>query len=214
MYVRRSLSGATFLFALFTLMMAPMGLQGQVLLGVETGLNFSKATGDDINSGAANRRTGLVLGGTLEAPISGVFGFKAGLRIIEKGTDEKVEEFDATTALNYLEIPLLLNLDISGPEERGGLSVFAGPSVAFKLTCEVSVKDPSEDITVSTGCQDFAKTLELGLIFGAGVSIPTRGPTIDFNAGVGLGQTSFDDEFDVKNSGFFMTTGLKWQVGG
>jgi len=214
MFVQRIQSGGFLLSALFVLMMAPMSLQGQVLLGVEGGLNFSKATGDDVNSGAVNRRMGMVLGGTLEAPISGVFGFKTGLRLIEKGSDEKVEEFDATTALNYLEIPLLLNLDISGPEERGGISVFAGPSIAFKLTCEVSVKDPVDDITVSTGCQDFAKGLELGLIFGAGFSIPTPGPTIDFNAGVGLGQTSFDDEFDAKNSGFFLTSGLKWQVGG
>lgn len=193
--------------AMAALMTFPGTLQGQLSIGGGAGVVFSSLTGDDVGEDEVDTRTGFFAGGSLGVPLGGILGLGTGVYYVQKGAAEP--EGDDTFDLAFLEIPALLQVQVTGPERPVGVGLFLGPSFSFNLSCEDA---DGED------CSDTVKSFELGAMFGAGLSFAAgQSATVSVNGGLDLGLTSLDDspsEADVKNEAYFLGVGLSWPMGG
>lgn len=200
---------------LLTLALVPLPARAQVAIGASGGLSLSTLTGDDIGEDEAERRTGLLVGGFASVPLSEMISLTTGLYYVQKGAEDLD---DVTLELDYLEVPLLLQVELF-QNEQTAFSVFAGPAIAFEIGCEVGSgsmsvdcdSDVLEDVGVET------QSLTVDAIVGAGVRVMTSETMFLLaNAGLDLGLTSIDDselDADVKNSSWFLQAGLGWIVG-
>lgn len=193
---------------LAAILVAPGLLEAQVGLGPGAGVTFSKLTGDDVESGDVDTKTGFFVGASLGVPLGGIVGLNTGVYYVQKGANEGGGG-DNSLDLTYLEIPALLEVQVTGPERPVGVGLFLGPSFGFNLSCE---DFDGED------CGDNAKSLDLGALFGAGLAFRAgESATIAVNAGLDLGLTSVDDSsdnLDIKNQAYFIGVGVSWLVGG
>lgn len=186
------------------------------MVTVQGGATFATLEGDDAGFDGvdAGTRTGFNFGASLGFPISEIMYLTPGLYYVQKGAEYEAGGLESSIDLTYLEIPVLLQVMLTGPDRPLGLSAFAGPSLAFEIGCDVSLDDVSGD------CEDDGietKSLDIGAIFGAGVSFPVAERiALVLNGGMDLGLTSIDDsaaEDDVKNSAFFLNVGLGFPLG-
>jgi hypothetical protein len=123
-------------------------------IGAKVGPVFAKITGDDLEEDIKNR-TGFMAGIWFGGNRGGRVGVMGELMYIEKGA--KADVGDDELKLKYLEIPILLRINI-GSRSKNGLSVYGlvGPSANIKLGADfngVDVKDSYEgfDIDVIGG---------------------------------------------------------------
>lgn len=192
--------------------------------GIRGGILLSGIKGDDIYDDFARR---LMLGG-------GVFGniymtprisLQAELDFIPKGAKWKSD--DATTKLNYLEVPVLLKGAFSKDPE---LYFYGGAYVAYLLTASTTgeVLDPLNQInTVDTNIKPNLNSFDMGLVAGFGVQGQFNKKTdifLDLRYTYGLLNIAKDDgdyrynvdeltrysyDYDKpNNTTFFLTTGF------
>jgi len=205
------------------LLTLPMAATAQVAVGVSAGPTFATVTGDDIDDDAIDSRTGFFVGGSLGIPLTSMLSFGTGAYYVQKGAEDNSPGEEVSVELDYIEIPAVLQVQVTGPDRPVGISLMAGPSFGFNVGCNVS--GSAGGVTVDADCEaveDFfeAKSFEFGLLFGAGVSFPTS-ETMSFfvDGGLDLGLTSIadsesEDDPDIKNEVWFFGAGVSWIVGG
>lgn len=191
--------------------------EAQTMVTVQGGATFATFEGDDadIDGVDPGTRTGFNFGASLGLPISEIIYLTPGLYYVQKGAEYEEAGLESAIELTYLEVPILLQVMLTGPDRPLGLSVFAGPSLAFEIGCDISFEELSGD------CDDEGeietKSLDIGALFGAGVSFPVgERVALLVNGGMDLGLTSIDDsaaDNDVKNSTFFLNVGLGFPLG-
>lgn len=192
-----------FLFALFFFSISSFA---QIQLGLKGGLNLSSLKGDDAPENAENR-TGFAGGAFLQYQFSSMFAIQPELTYSMKGATEKGNfdfegfqyDYDATYKLNYLEIPVLLKLII--PTQGAGVrpTIFAGPSVAFKMSSKQSVEINGQSVEDDL---ENIKSTDFGLVFGGGLGFPLGKGELGFDIRYILGLSTIDDSsdnYDVKN---------------
>ncbi len=132
-----------------------------VKFGLKGGLNLSTAVGDDV--GDVNMKAGLYFGGFLNAPLSKSVSFQPELLYSSQGWKENDV---ATVQLSYLNIPLLLKMNLGGSDK---VSFYAGPQLGFILKSEAQVESDNGDVKASRNIDDniagFDFSLNLGLSF-------------------------------------------------
>lgn len=190
--------------------------EAQTMVTVQGGATFATFEGDDadINGVDPGTRTGFNFGASLGLPIGEIMYLTPGLYYVQKGAEYETAGFESSVDLTYLEVPILLQVMLTGPDRPLGLSVFAGPALAFEIGCDISFEEFSGD------CDDGeieTKSLDIGALFGAGVSFPVgERVALVVNGGLDLGLTSIDDsaaDNDIKNSTFFLDVGLGFPLG-
>ena len=166
-----------------------------VSFGVKAGLNFAsqkwEAGGFSVSP---DGRTAFHVGGFVTAMFSEKFGLQPELLYNSVGSGE--EDFELQ--MDYLSVPVLFRYQ---PIEL--LNIHAGPQFGFLL----SAKSDGEDV------KEFAKGLDLGAAFCAGVDLPMGiGFTARYIAGL---SNVMDDEGDsegieVKNNVFQISVSYRF----
>jgi hypothetical protein len=135
-----------------------------------------------------------------------------------------------TTDLDYLELQVPITLTI--PAHRIGVRVYGGPAVALELKCSAEQRLETEafspagtslgvdSATVSGGCEDESllhgvplftstKSLDFGLVFGAGIDVGIGKGAItgDFRFDLGLSDIQDGTDGSIKNRAFEILLG-------
>lgn len=172
--------------------------KGPARLGVIGGLNIAKIGGDSDFDDADNR-IGLLLGASFVKPFSRNFSLEVeGLYSMKGFTISDLGD-DVTFKLNYLEFPVLARFEMANSSAVTP-HLYAGPSLGIRIGCG------AESSGVSIDCEELEdgfdvkiKSLDLGLMLGAGVDVPLGRNTFTVGLRYTLGMTSLLSDDDSKN---------------
>jgi hypothetical protein len=185
--------------------------QAQVWGGPRLGVSISNLGGDDAPD--ADSRTGMVVGWSFHFDRGSRVGFQPEFHYWEKGADTRFFGLDTELKATYLDIPLLLRLDLT---EGGTVSphVILGPTVGINLTCEVRVT--GGPISGKRDCEDTdgldVKTLELGVGGGFGLAMDMGGWRLLADARYTVGMTDIFEDVNARNRGFGITAGVSFPL--
>ncbi len=191
------------LFALLVLSLIIMltgivSAQGITAKGVKIGLNLANVGGDDVEN-EPDSKIGLAVGGFFTYSLTDKIAIQPEIYYSQKGF--KIEETElgmtvkVTTALNYLEIPILGVYSVSKD-----ISVFAGPSIGLYMNGEMKAEMSGEFMgesfneseTEEIKSEDITSP-EFGLVVGGAYSFGK----ISIGARYSMGLTNMPDEKDV-----------------
>ena len=165
-------SGVLFVVAAQSLSAQTSAIQ----VGVEAGAVISSIV-QNAESGFKSRKSpygGVSL--VVQTPTSRI-GFQTGLLLVPKGATSDFGEADATFALNYVEVPLLLRLGMPVQGSKIIPTLLLGGSVGIKTSCKLKAESGSQSDSVdcddptSQGDVDI-RTVDLGVSGGVEVAIP------------------------------------------
>jgi len=197
---------ATLLAVLVTLSLAPARAAGQIIVhqsGVRVGLNLATLTYGEEDGAQldTSRRAGLVGGLFAVRYLRPRLGLQAEALLSFKGAQFPT----GNLRLTYLESPWLLRYELDTPALAPTVvHVVAGPAVAVRIGASFSGGGVSTDVG-----EDF-KTLDLGLVVGAGID--HHGLLVDVRYTWGLVNVPVDRPEEapgVHNSSFTMLVGLR-----
>jgi hypothetical protein len=176
-------------------LLAVTPLQAQdIALGFKGGINIAK---QDLNvSGLTlnlDSRTGFVggafatigLGTTLFLQPEALYsskGFKIDVSEIIDG------DVEASVKLDYLEIPVLIGARFDIADSPLRPSIYAGPSIGFKLSCNAS--GSVEGVTETDDCGDDFESVDFGLDFGASLAFELSSFDLILDGRYALGLTN------------------------
>jgi len=200
--LRRSLWAVLGVLFAASLAVPQASAQG-IKLGVKGGVNIANIGGSDIDEfetdlGASTEsKVGLVAGVFAEFMIGNMFAIQPEVLYSQKGF--KASEMGAEVKLkgDYVEIPVLLKINIPIEGSKVHPHVYAGPAVAFKASCKI--EGSSGSASASVDCEDaglLIKSTDFGVAFGGGVSVDVGGAEVGVDVRYTLGLTSVDDEPD------------------
>ena len=133
-------------------------------LGVEAGANFSTLVGSDVSNlspgNALNSKLGFVGGGFLCLNFGNSFGIRPEILYEQKGA--AINGTNATTELDYVEIPVLLKFSLGTPAINPAILI--GPSFNWNTVAQVVDSGNTATITNSNGS-------DVGLVGGIEVDI-------------------------------------------
>ncbi|MDD4858404.1 MAG: porin family protein [Candidatus Krumholzibacteria bacterium] len=163
-----------------------------MMFGVKGGLNIANLTGDDVED--ASSKTAVVAGVFFSYDITEIFAVQPELLFSMKGTTMDAEEGEENWKTTYLELPLLLKVNLP-TEGKIKPMLYAGP--AFGLLMSAKVED--EDI------KDQLKTMDIGIVAGAGVGYQLEKGLIFAEARYEIGLTGLTDFSDAELDAIGMT---------
>lgn len=177
--------------------------QKTIIAGPSLGLNVAKVVGD--NQDDASSRSGYRIGAFATIELSRNLSFQPELIYTGKGT--KWVDDDADIKIGYIQIPLLARLRFPSASSRFIPYVMAGPAVAIKAGCTLTVegdKHPCNDETTAVAGSDF------GAVFGAGAELGAAQVSLRIDAG--LKNINGDGPANVKNRAITMAVGYGFRV--
>ena len=126
-------------YALASLLILPSAGSAQLSVGFNGGIvssNLGGYFGEDLD---ADSRTGFFGGASLSIPLVQRLGLTVGAYFVQKGAESTIP---GTIEASYLEVPVLLDLALTGADAPFGFSLQAGPSIAFELDVFVRGRHP------------------------------------------------------------------------
>jgi hypothetical protein len=173
------------------------------------GLNNATISDIEEQGVESKARNGIVGGVYLTYPVSSTLAFQPELLFAQRGTeasfsgDPTFGNVDATLNLNYVEVPLLLRLDVPTASTGFRPHLYAGPSLAFNTSC--SFEADVGGFSGSSDCEDAdeefsPKSFDAGAMIGGGIAFPfAGGRQLTVGARYTFGLTNvFEDTGDVK----------------
>lgn len=160
-------------------------------------------------------RTGLALGASYAFVLSRTVGLQVEASYVSRGTsldfdESQGVEFHSSFELDYLEIPLLLRLDVS-PEADVSLVLLLGPVVGFRVGADYALESGSNDASLDAG-EAFTGT-SFGMEFGMGARI-SAGETTSFLLQAryfqGLTNILDSDVYSSKPGDFMLLAGMEF----
>lgn len=181
-----------------SVLLGPGPLAAQLTFGFRAGANYATLSGD----GEVDGRTGLHIGGFAMLALSPTLDMQIGAVAAQKGARRSEEDESSRFALDYVEVPILVRVEIPTP---GPVSphVSVGPAVSFEVRCEAEVS--VQGLTATVGCGDAGIDTELvdfGAVAGAGVGLARSAPvnlSLDVLYNLGLRSIIETGGTDVKN---------------
>jgi hypothetical protein len=172
-------------------------------IGFKLGPTFSKFSVEDTSEGEPENLTSFGGGGFIRFGFAGL-SLQAEVLALTKGASQTFSDATGTgTAkfkLNYVEVPVTIMFSLgSGPY------LFAGPSVAFELSCKIDIESPdinleNEDCDDET-TQDTRKKTDVSVLGGAGFEFPIGVGRLLIEGRYIYGLTNLnDDPSDPNNS--------------
>lgn len=194
------------LVAVGSLSAAPLAAQVPVQFGVMAGASFAKLGGSDV--GSNDTRTGFVAGGFLRFTPAGMFALEPQLLYVQKGAKADFGGgITGTLKLDYVQVPVLIKLNIPMADKAVAPNIFVGPAIGFKASCKISASNGSSSASGSCADNDFGiKSTDFSAVFGAGLDIRH----FSFQGRYDLGLTKLGDgsaNNDVKNRAWLLTVG-------
>jgi hypothetical protein len=147
--------------------------------GVEAGCNFANLNGPNVNDEFASR-LGFVEGAFLSLPLGPIVAFQPELLYEQKGGKVNGNPY----RLDYLEVPVLLDVSLIGP-----LGILLGPSFAANVD-NTGVSDPN--------------STDIGLILGAQLNLDR----LLLSGRYEVGLTNVSNNQNVQNGTFTFLVGL------
>ena len=200
--LRRSLLVVVAVLFAASLAVPQASAQG-IKLGVKGGVNIADLGGADAGS-STETKAGFVAGGFAEFMIGDMFAIQPEVLYSQKGAKETSGGDELKLKLDYIEVPVLLKVNIPIEGSKVHPTVYAGPAVAFKASCKLS--GTSGGVSASADCDaggaDFVKSTDFGLAFGGGISFDVGGAEIGVDVRYTLGLSTIDDSTDpddIKN---------------
>jgi Outer membrane protein beta-barrel domain len=160
--------------------------------GLTGGMNIATLSGTD---GEAKNHTGLVVGGLVVIPVARNLAFQPEVLFATKGADFGDATVSGGMKLQYVEIPVVLRLDIPA---SGGVRPFAYAGPAFSLKTGCAFEGRAQGVSASISCDD---------VFGQ-AGEPNA---ITFRAGDVGGLVGGGLAFDV--GGRVLTIGARYELG-
>lgn len=192
----------------FAVAAAQPALAQQNMIGVKGGFVSADLNTSNIE-GTFDARTGFAGGAFLQVNVGQSFSIQPEALYVAKGSEV---DGDFEVKLSYLEVPILLQYHI--PAAVVSPRLFAGPSLAFEMSCDLAQGGVS--ITCDEGDTQ-TKSADFGLVFGAGVDVPAGPVVITFDGRYDLGATNIEDSGDpdtsVKNRSWQFFAGLGFPFG-
>ncbi|WP_010421878.1 porin family protein [Anaerophaga thermohalophila] len=183
----------------------------QAKFGVKAGLNIASLSGDDAED--LDSRLAPFFGGFVNISFSDKLSFQPELLYSMKGakySDSGSEsiggitynyEEESKVKLNYLDIPLMLKINLGS-----GFNLQAGPQIGLLLSAEeefeytASGGDMNESESETTDIKDDLKGMNFGLNVGAGYDFGSLG--VDIRYSLGLSNIADYDDGDLKSNAF------------
>lgn len=172
--------------------------------GVKVGVAFNTVSIDPNDSGDISNRTGFVVGGFIEAPITPKVSIQPEVLWKQGGAKFGGDEFGdetATLEFNTIDIPILLKANLGSSSSRP--FVVVGPVFGFKAgDAKFTVGDFEDpEVNDSTSSTDFA------IAFGAGLNVKMLSVEVRYNLGL-KDLSNVDLSETVKSRSFMILAGL------
>ena len=175
---------------------SPLFAEGMTF-GVKGGLNLANVIGDDVKE--SSMKIGAVGGVFMCYDITEIFALQPELLFTMKGAKDDSAGVELSWKVNYIEIPVLFRVNLP-TEGKIKPMLYAGPALGILM----SAKEEDEDV------KDFMKTVDIGVLAGAGVAYQLEKGSISFEARYEVGMTTVmdltdeeldgGDQPDIKNS--------------
>lgn len=177
----------------------PAAAQTDPVFGAKVGINFANLSFDpEDEEDASENLTGFTVGALIVVPFNARFAFQPEVLYSRQGA--KAEGVDARIKLDYINIPLLANINLSGGDYP--ISLLVGPQLGFRTSAKAEFEDEEEDVDDETESFDF------GLV--TGISATIRNIVLDARYTWGLSNINAleDDDQKVKNRVFTISVGV------
>ncbi len=184
--------------------------QTQYHFGIKGGINFSNFSGKDAegdeNTPPFETKKGITVGIFTETPINNIFSFQSALLYSVKGAknteEEQGESVTATFNLNYIEIPILAKIYFP-LKQTFAIYAFTGPELGIKIKSNFNVDVNGEKVK-EKNMDSNTKSLDFGLLFGAGIALNLGKGKVFIEGGYDLGLLKMYKEengepLDMKN---------------
>lgn len=213
---------ATMMFAPLVLLAPAVTATAQsrpIRLGVLGGVNLAKLSTSFDGIFEPDQRVGAVVGAQLFVPLSPALGLEIDGQYSMKGAKIAISGVSATGQLDYLELPVLLRLDIaSNAESRVVPFVVVGPSVAMRTGC--SLKGGAFGLSVSLGCARLEsalttkfKTFDFSGVVGGGLDFTAGTNRISLGARYTYGLIDIGNVGSVRNRAISLMAGYSIPLG-
>jgi hypothetical protein len=211
---------------LLLILVGAKSAQGQqVSLGVRGGFSSTKANWDGEEAITTDWNSNFHIGGLVMADLHELFTLQLEAWYARKGTGAEFSDADAVVnySLAYLEVPLLAKLRIpTGSGVRLSPHLFAGPAIAFELSCNISGTVMGIPLDEDCDAPDLGverKTTDVSLLFGGGLEIQAGPGAVLLDALCNLGLKNLNDDSEapddaVKNRAFMVSAGYIVPIGG
>ena len=122
---------------------------------------------------------------------------------LEKGAmlkydDAQLGQVEADLKSRFIEVPVLLRQDLSAGATRPFL--MAGPTFGFNLSSKANLQGSNPEAE-EVDLKDLTRTVDVGLMFGGGVSVPMQRGALFFEGHYALGLTDVLDDGEVEVEG-------------
>lgn len=191
---------AIIMLALLVATATPAAAQGAGF-GVKAGVNFANLNFDPDEGADISTRTGIAAGVFATVPVAPRFAFQPEVLFSQQGAKAEDDGFEATFKLNYVNIPLLANINLGGGENP--VSLLLGPQIGFRTSAKVEGEGEEEDLKDDTESTDF------GIVVGIAASIRNIGIEARYTHGLRNINADDEDEQEVKNRVFSILFGIK-----
>lgn len=180
-------------------------------VGAEVGYSRADLAGPD--AGGLRPRQGALTGVYLSAPLGQLVTLRPELLFALKGGRADVLLEDGSTAtvdieLAYMELPILAR--ISFPTRQIRPVLFAGPSVALRIGCDIQVLIQDQPFRATCGRDEFNDVTEsdLGFVTGGGIEVRWFQAALALEARYTAGLRSILRDSEVKNRVFGVALAL------
>ncbi len=191
--------------ALFTLITV-LPANAQVNLGVIGGLNLANLSVDPDDGVDLSNRTAFGIGGVLSFGMGESLALQLEPMYLQKGSTLKAFGEELKIEAAYIEVPAMIKFSFGSGDTKP--YVMAGPTVGWVLSFEADGEDVKDDI----------KSIDFGLAFGGGVSLPMGNNTIFVEGRYSLGLSDINDDSsddtEIKTKGIQIMAGITFPLGG
>jgi hypothetical protein len=185
------------LFTMGFLLIAAFGVQAQVVLRPQVGINASSLS-TDLDSLDFGNNIGYQLGADLQ--FGGKFYVQPGLmfEFLKNEIDPRVGESEDFTR-TYMRIPVMVGYNFGGNDKSFGFRVFTGPNASFALGAKGEDEDYIE--------KDDLKNAVFG--WNAGLGIDFSIIFLDLGYQFGLSEVFEDFDEGTRNNLFYGNAGIR-----
>lgn len=176
-------------------------VNAQATFGLKLGANFSNLKySEDGDSESGDMKVGLNIGGLANIPLSADFSFQPELVFSMEGSKNEFGGIETKINLNYINIPVLLQYNVSG------FIAETGPQLGFLIGAKFKAGDTEVD-------SEAYETINFSWAIGFGYKMPSGfGANVRYN--LGLSNIYKDAADDYKVKGNTIQVGVFYILGG
>lgn len=186
------------LFSLTALLAFSTFAQGDAVFGVRGGVNFANISGDDTDE--FDSRTGIQLGFLAEFGLTDMLALRPELNFSMQGAEISEPGFEGKIKLNYLNIPVMLKIDVAD-----GFFFEAGPQIGFLMSAKEEFEGEGE--SGEEDIKDEVKDLDFGGNLGLGYELDSG---LFFNARYNIGFADISESEPEKNQNSVISIAVGW----